>query len=357
MDRLPGSLLARRVADRVREEYAAGDADDDGRLLAALGAVAPDTDLVKLQSDLLAGQVAGFYDTETEELVVRADPAQDGLDPTAQTVVAHELQHALADQAFELPVDTFEDLTDGDAALAALALTEGDATLAQQQFTVVGLSIDEQLGLSADPDARAAQRRLADVPHYVARSLDFPYLAGLRFACARYLEGGWKAVDAAYDRLPETSAEILDPQRYPTAAVDVRGPGDPGGDWQRRRATTFGAADLLWLFEAPGDDTSQAIDGPREQALAWTGGELTLWTDEDATAVGLALTQTADGPLCDALVTWYERAFPAATDAPTRRDERMIREGDDQTAVITCVDEDVRMGIGPDLDTARALVR
>jgi hypothetical protein len=354
---LDGDAIASRVADQVREDYDADDADTDGRLLAALGAVPAGTDLVELQSELLAGQVAGFYDPESDELVVRSEPAQDGLDPTAQTVVAHELQHALADQAFELPVDIYEDVDDGDAALAALSLIEGDATLTQQQFTVVGLSIDEQLGLTADPNALAAQRQLADVPYYVARSLDFPYLAGLRFACARYLDGGWEAVDAAYDELPSTSAEILDPQRYPTPAVDVRDPGDPGGDWQQRRATTIGAADLLWLFEAPGDDTSQALDAPRERALAWTGGELTLWTDGDATALGVALAQTPDGPLCDALVTWYERAFPDATDAPTRRDERMIREGDDQTAVVTCVGEDVRMGIGPDLDTARALVR
>jgi hypothetical protein len=354
---LDDDAIAERVADQVREDYDADDADTDAGLLATLGAIPPDTDLIELQSDLLAGQVAGFYDPETDELVVRADPSQDGLDPSAQTVVAHELQHALADQAFELPVDIYEDVDDGDAALAALSLVEGDATLTQQQFTVVGLSIDEQFGLTADPNAIAAQRQLADVPHYVARSLDFPYLAGLRFACARYLEGGWEAVDAAYGNLPSTSAEILDPQRYPTLAVDVPDPGDPGGDWQQRRSTTLGAADLLWLFEAPGDDTSRALDRPRERALAWTGGELTMWTEGDAVAVGIALAQAPDGPLCDALVTWYERAFPDATDAPTRRDERMVRERDDQTAVITCVDDDIRLGIGPDLETARALVR
>jgi hypothetical protein len=352
-----GDAIGDRVADRIREDYGADDADADSRLLAALGAVPAGTDLIELQSELLAGQVAGFYDPETGELVVRADPAEGSLAPSAQAVVAHELQHALADQAFELPVDTVEDVADGDAALAALSLIEGDATLTQQQFTVVGLSIDEQLGLTVDPDALAAQRQLDDVPHYVARSLEFPYVAGLRFACARYLDGGWQAVDAAYDDLPTTSAEILDPQRYPTPAVDVRDPGDPGGDWQQRRATTIGAADLLWLFEAPGDVTSRALDAPRERALAWTGGELSLWTDGDAIAVGVALAQSADGPLCDALVTWYERAFPDATDAPTRRDERMIREQDGQTAVITCVDADVRLGIGPDLETARAVVR
>ena len=73
--------------------------------------------------------------------------------------------------------------------------------------------------------------------------------------------------------------------------------------------------------------------------------------------MGVALSQADDGPLCDAVTTWYERAFPDAGDAPTRRDERLVREGDDQTAVVICGGDEVRLGIGPDVDTARALVR
>ncbi|HSJ45963.1 MAG TPA: hypothetical protein VK923_14910 [Euzebyales bacterium] len=356
-DFLDDARITERLAAEVREEYNEADADADQRILTALGAVPPGLDLIELQTDLLTSQVAGFYDSDTGELVVRGDASRGGLDPAAQSTLAHELEHALADQAFDLPVDITEDVTDSDAALAALSVVEGDATLTQQQFTVVGMTVAEQLGLNADPDALAAQRQLADVPHYVAQSLQFPYLTGLRFTCARYLDGGWEAVDAVYDAIPTTSAEILDPQRYGTPAIDPRDPGRLGGDWERQRTTTFGAADLLWLFEAPAGDTSRALDEPRQRALAWTGGELALWTDGDATALGVALTQEDDGVLCDAVTSWYERAFPDATDAPTRRDERMVREGPAQTAVLTCADTDVRLGIGPDLRTARALAR
>ena len=229
---LDDAATGRRLAKEVRDEYRPKDADIDQRILAALGAVPPGSDLIGLQTDLLTSQVAGFYDPDNGELVVRGD-ADDGLDPTAQATLAHELEHALADQALELPVDTTEDVADSDAALAALSLIEGDATLTQQQFVVVGMTIREQLGLTTDPDALAAQEQLADVPHYLAQSLQFPYLAGLRFVCDRYLDGGWAAVDAAYDDLPTSSAEILDPARYGTAPVDPRDPGEPGGDWQR----------------------------------------------------------------------------------------------------------------------------
>jgi hypothetical protein len=297
---------------------------------------------VALQTELLTTQVAGFYDPDTDDLVVRGSP-DDGLEPAEQTTLAHELQHALADEAFELPVDVTEDVDEGDAALAALSLVEGDATLTQQQFTVAGLTLAEQLGLNVDPGALAAQEQLAEVPHYLAQSLQFPYVAGLQFVCDTYLDGGWDAVDARYDELPTTSAEILDPSRYPATPADPRDPGDPDGDWQQARTSTFGAADLLWLFGAPGDDPSQALDDARSQALAWTGGEIAVWTDGDDIALGVALTQQqAGGPLCDALTTWYQRAFPDSTDAPTRTGERMVRESDRQTAVTMCDGDEVR---------------
>lgn len=353
---LDDAQISERLEEEVREEYEPEEAQLDARVLSALGAVPPDMDLLQLQTDLLTSQVAGYYDPETGELVVRTDETEQGLDPIAQTTLAHELQHAVADQRLELPIDETESTTEGDAALAALSLIEGDATLTQQQFSIVGLSLSEQLQLNSDPDVAESQRQLADVPYYLAQSLQFPYLAGLQFVCSRYLDGGWDAVNATYDELPTTSAEIMDPARYPAAATDPRDPGAPGGDWTRARTSTFGAADLLWLFGAPGDDPEQALDDPRGQALAWSGGEVVTWTAGDDTAIGVAMTQQQpDGPLCDAVTTWYERAFPDSTDAPTRSGERMVRESDMQAAVVLCSGDEVRLGIAPDLATAREL--
>jgi hypothetical protein len=347
--------ISTRLREEISEEYSRQDAQLDARMLSTLGAVPRDADLLTLQTELLTAQVAGFYDPETDELVVRAADTDQGLTPVAQTILAHELEHAVADQRLELPIDVTESTSESDAALAALSVIEGDASLTQQQFSITGLSLTEQLELNADPSVRDAQRQLEGVPHVLAQSLQFPYTAGLRFVCARFVEGGWQAVDAAYDNLPATSAEIMDPARYGTAATDPRDPGRLGGRWRQARTTTMGAAELQWLFEAPGDDTSQALDDPGGRALAWTGGELAMWTNGNATAVGVALTQQeAEGPLCDAVTTWYQRAFPDSTDAPPRRGERSVRQGD-QSAVVACAGDEVRLGIGPDLPTARAL--
>ena len=348
--------ITARLREEIREDYDEQQAQLDARLLRALGAIPADLDLFALQTELLTSQVAGFYDPETDELVVRAADTAEGLNPTGQTTLAHELEHAVVDQRLELPVDVTENTAQSDAALAALSLIEGDASLTQQQFSLVGLNLTEQLSLNTDPNMLDAQRQLQEVPHYLAQSLQFPYVAGLQFVCSRFVSGGWDAVNAAYANLPTTSAEIIDPSRYPTPATDPRDPGALGGGWERALSTTLGAADLQWLFEAPGDDPGQALRDARGQALAWSGGELVVWTSGDATAVGVALTQQQDGgPLCDAVTTWYQRAFPDSTDAPPRSGERLVREGG-QTAVVACAGNGVRLGIGPDLQTARTLV-
>ena len=84
----------------------------------------PDEQLEAAQgaSDELA---AAAYDTETKRLYVIDDAV--GASPAlVEFVLAHELTHALEDQAFGLPDLTKVD--DDDRALAGLALTEGSAT-------------------------------------------------------------------------------------------------------------------------------------------------------------------------------------------------------------------------------------
>src|SRR5690606_36310905 len=89
------------------DELLTEDADparDDAyeRLLVGLGAVPAGTDLPTVRRQLLDDQVAGFYSPDTGELVVRVP--DDGEVGTLDTItLAHELQHALADQALGLP--------------------------------------------------------------------------------------------------------------------------------------------------------------------------------------------------------------------------------------------------------------
>jgi hypothetical protein len=345
-----------RVRELFLEEYTAELADRESRILAALGAIPPGTDLRALRAETLGQQVAGFYDPETGELVVRTSGEE--LSPLDKVTLAHELEHALADQRLDLPVA--DDLRPGmeDADLAALAVVEGDATLTMQRFSQA-LPLDEQVGL-IDPEAVAeSEAGLAELPAYLEQELLFPYEQGLNFVCGQYAEGGWEAVNDAYATPPTTSAQVLFPERFRQGetAVDPRDPSSPGQAWHAAGTGQLGAANLLWLFSAPGDDPGRALSDPMARSSAWAGGEVRLWTRGPETALGIALAErTGSDDLCLSVQEWYGSAFQGDRETGTSGGGFQA-DGDRQDSVVTCSADEVRVGIGPDLATAGAVVR
>jgi hypothetical protein len=346
-DALRAEIEAILDRDLDRDDLAAR-----SEVLVALRAIPADADLEQLQRDLLAEQVAGFYSPEDERLVVRTPDGGD-LRPLDRVVLAHELDHALVDQAVGLP--DLDDGADADAALARLSVIEGDATLLMNRWTLEHLSFTEQIGLVGAGDLVAQQEQLDAVPHHLARELVFPYTAGLELVCERWLTGGWEAVDAAYADPPTTTAGVLFPERADQPAAAAPALRAPAGAEERLR-DTFGAAPLLWLLEAPGGDEDAALDAPGERAAAWAGGEVTLWDVDGDRVVGLALRdrQAGDPALCASVTDWYAAAVPGAARAGTGDEVRFTGDGD--AAVLRCDGDAVRLVIAPDVATATGVV-
>lgn len=353
----PTVVSAEQLADLVAEEvsaYTIEDADLDGRLLGLLGAVPPDTDLRELLVTAYSEQVAGYYDSETEELVVGATDDGRRLSRLNEVVLAHELEHALADQALGLP--EVEDLGEGreDEVLARAALVEGDATVSMQQYAQVGLSVIDQLLIAREAaEMQGALGDLTELPPYLQGSIEFPYTYGAEFVAALVTEGGWAAVDGAYADPPVSTAQILFPERYLGGQEPEEAPptGTPPGAWQAARTYGLGAADLLLLFGAPGGDPASALDDPRGAVAGWRGGEARLWTDGDRSAAAVAFAGAA---LCDPVDAWYAASFPTAD--RRQAEGAVVFEGEGQAAVLRCDDTGVRLGIGPDPRVATALV-
>jgi hypothetical protein len=354
---LSGDETGARVQNLFLEEYTAEMADQESRVLAALGAIPQGTDLRELRAETLGQQVAGFYDPETGELVVRAPGGE--LTPLDKVTLSHELEHALADQRLDLPVP--DDVRTGseDADLAALALVEGDATLTMQRFSQA-LPFDEQLGL-LDPEAVAeAESGLAELSSYLEQELLFPYEQGVRFVCGLYAEGGWDAVNAAYSNPPQSTAQVLFPERYVEGEqpVDPRPAADPPPRrWEPTGVRQFGAANLLWLFEAPGGHAAAAVGDPEAAAKEWAGGQVQLWTRGGHSIVALVLVdRPGGGRLCEAVAEWYRRAIPDDRESHTAGPE-LVTDGPVQDAVLTCAGDEVRLGIAPNGRAASAVVR
>lgn len=358
----PQFVTQEEVAEQIVEdldEYTEEEAELDRRLLAALGAVAEDADLREMLLETLAEQVAGRYEQDTGELVVVAEAGEEPLGPTDRVTLVHELGHALVDQRIGLP-DLGVEIEEGreDSSTAAQAVVEGDATLLMLQYAQQHLTVDEQRRMAEEQRELAGQMQALDaLPHYVRRTLMFPYEEGTVFAAQVHQQRGWQGLDEALRDPPETTLEILAPEHYLSGdrgAATVREAVDPGADWEREARRGFGAADLLFLFEAPGDEPEAALSGSLDRATGWRGGEMVLWGDGERDLAAVLLV--GDGELCTSVADWYRAAFPAHEEDEDREGS-ITWVGDDREAHLACDGTDVRLGIGPDRDSARAVTR
>ncbi len=135
-------------------------------------------------------------------------------------MLAHEIDHGLQDQAFDLK--KFEDVPDGegDARVARRALVEGDG---------VALMLEVMLSRSGakvpwgNPQVTAAIEKamvtpgndgLDRAPFAIREAMIFPYRAGFMFVAALRRRQPWSAVDAAFARPPRSTEQILHPERY-----------------------------------------------------------------------------------------------------------------------------------------------
>jgi hypothetical protein len=347
VDFLPSDQLAERAVRLSLEEYTPRIAAVEERMLQALGAIPRTTNLRRLTSELIESQVAGFYIPEQRRLVVPGAPDAP-LDAFDRTILAHELEHAVADQNLDLPLDDV-DPEAIDENTATLSVVEGDATLSMQQYTILAISALDSLAMLGDPRLAEAEASAEEVPHYLLEQLTFPYETGLEFVCGLYARGGWDAVDRAYRRLPTTTAQVMFPDRYRNReeAVDVTRPRPPKG-FTSAFEGSFGAANLLWLFEAPGDDPDRALDDAESRSAAWAGGAIHVFTRDQQSAVAMRLAQRSrSDDLCASIEQWYDAAF--TDDSSARPLERaLLFEGEPQTAVLSCDGAEVRLGIAGD---------
>ncbi|HET9623363.1 MAG TPA: hypothetical protein VFP84_18445, partial [Kofleriaceae bacterium] len=214
-DELRARLLADLAKDKSAAELAA-----EGFASERWGLIPPGTDYQGLLVDLLTEQIAGYYDSDTKKLTISRSAGDDKA--WAEMVLAHELDHALQDQAYDL--HRFEDLPDdeGDASLARHALVEGDgiALMLEVVAARAGDSInwaDSKIPAMIEKGMSTpgpGTDKIDRAPLAIRDSLIFPYRAGLGFVAALRHHQPWRAVDAAYARPPRSTEQVLHPEKY-----------------------------------------------------------------------------------------------------------------------------------------------
>lgn len=246
-------------------------------LLSHCGLLPVGADLKDLVVRLYTEQVAGYYDPHRKTFYL-ADWLPELLQ---RAVVAHEVTHALQDQHFDLSAWLGELGPTEDAALARVAVAEGDAMAAMLAFMLAptGASIEQlpdPADLLAGNSGAIAQAYPAfdQAPKALQRLLLFPYVEGASFVIATLREGGWESVDALYRDPPASTEQILHPERYWQARDQPRTPTPPRREELGRELTDgswgeFGTG--LILAAALGD--SMAANG----AAGWDGDRYVLY--------------------------------------------------------------------------------
>jgi hypothetical protein len=208
----------------------------DDQVWEATFLVGEDTTAGDAFGEVYGGSVVGYY-VDDSIVLVAEDPDEVSLD---RATLVHELTHALQDQQLALGTAT----DSHDAGLAANGLVEGDANYVMDRYA-------ERCGDEWDcvGGERASTERSYNMGLFLA--VYFPYSDGPEFVGHLRDRGGWESVDDAYDDFPESSEQIIHPERYPNETpADVTVADRSSGEWERfgDGTETVGEATLYATF-------------------------------------------------------------------------------------------------------------
>jgi hypothetical protein len=334
------------------EEYPPEEVEADVRVLAAFDFVSRDFDLQGLLLDLYSSQILGMYDDEEDTFYIIteiAGKAGDELGLLDRLTWAHEYVHGLQDQHFELETFTDDDLFSDDEALARMALVEGDASLAMTEYLfahVFELTAEDIAALEGD-DGQATEV-LDAAPPIIRETFDFPYTYGLEFVTIVQDEG-WEAVNEAFDDPPQSTEQILHPEKYlsrdePTIVTLPPLTDTLGSGWHLVEVETLGEFQTN-LYLAQQVDQATA----RLASEGWDGDRYAFYVKDDAEVLVFVLVWDSPTDREEFVAAYTQYAGGKYGQVASRSNESEIWwETPDQTARLAWEGNRVVLLLGPD---------
>jgi hypothetical protein len=200
-------------------------------------------------SGVYGSTVLGYY--SNGKIVIVSDSETPRLD---RATLAHELTHALQDQQLTLGGGTREKTRD--ARLAENGLIEGGANYVESTYAH---RCDKKWSCLPRPGQnqsdRSNQSESGSPPYNqgIYMTVIMPYVEGPAFVDALYERGGWETVNNAYEDIPESTEQIIHPDRYPDedpTAVSVKDRSSK--EWKRfdvkPQSNTLGEVSIYSMF-------------------------------------------------------------------------------------------------------------
>ena len=270
---LDDAAFRARLQEVSKEDV--GELEKTAKVLRALYLLDRDVDLKKSLDGLLGAAVAGFYDPETDELVVRGARTS----PYVRSVLVHELTHALQDQHFNLHRPALDD-RDDEAGQAFSTVVEGDAVRIQEAYK---RSLSRSERREADREEQSLGGAIdPNIPPILLQLIGFPYEVGPMFVRSVLAAGGQARLDAAFITPPETSEHVIHAETFlrdqPIVAV-----ADPPADGPVIDRGVIGELGIILMLL---DNAAQGVAA--RAGRGWGGDRYVAWDAGSKTCVRAA---------------------------------------------------------------------
>lgn len=300
---VPGFLIAPQKAREMLnhsllDEQGREEIHNLARVLTAFDFIKSNYDLSNYALNAVIDPAGGFY-AENKEIYVLGTQ----FSALEHDVYAHESDHALVDQNFlptEMGVTPLCQLV-SDRCRAIHALVEGDATVLTNQWLRLFASLTDQKELkNYQMPVQALPEDLT--PAAIKEELLFPYVQGEAFVQHLYKSGKWAAVNQAYSAPPDTTEQILHPEKYDShepaiTVAPISLEAQLGPAWQQIASDVFGEWNT-YLLLAYGADKDARLDPEVAQkaAAGWGGDHYQVYLNTETNQTALALRWIWDTP-------------------------------------------------------------
>jgi hypothetical protein len=251
---------------------------------------------------------------------------------------------------------------DSERCAAVTALIEGDATLTELLwFRSYAMEQDYEDYNKAFEDFESPV--FDSAPPYMAADLYFPYEYGYIFVQLLYNDGGFDAVDAAYQDVPLSTEQILHPEQYPDdKPLTVKLPDLTevlGEGWTLYDENVMGEWDTYLILNKAYEKSYRLSESIAEEAAAGWGGDAYAFYLSDATDevvfVMDAVWDTMDdaGEFADAFVDYADLRWEFN---PSGMDGYPTWSGENGTIVLLHESDRTLWVLAPDYETAESLL-
>lgn len=317
-----GLVSREALAEYGRDQFAllededAADIEASEAAVALMGLVPPGYTFETFAGEM-ANITAGVYYFEADRLVLVGENPDD-LSISEELTIAHEYAHSLQDAKFDLAafIEKWTNSQQDEEGYTSYSetlrcLIEGDAELTQRLYA------EEVYGADwkdlAEAEGAGDEPVEFDIPDFLLQSVAFYYRDCVSFVEMLYAEGGWAAVNAAYEDPPGTTEQIIDMEKYKAREwADEPKPESLDGrldGWSELDGGQFGQYDIYnYIGSRTGDYSLGAL-----ASFGWSSGWIRFFrNDSDPTRIAVEVNLALDEEFG---LSFFEEAFSAVLES------------------------------------------